>query len=301
MSPLVGYSLLGSSKITGYPLVCDLGRFAQLRNTNISRPHPALQELGAIGVIDELSTAARSKNQYFPEPILITVEATILCGIGRWRLAVFEGKDEIDCLEYPLSDDESLTFIVAHHLPRHGWDPFIRICLALTLESTLQQKAFNHMRDGGKYKGWAKLPEAQHINVRREIARTAGVSDRNVSNVKMILENAHPRVVEALQNGTLTINRALQFCKLPKAHQVEEFAGYIEDREISRVIRQAIPAPGHDKTTPEIATVLHALQEREERQPGSVVVRVGRLQHTVVLIGQDLLSSPHSQTEMKFL
>ena len=64
----------------------------------------------------------------------------------------------------------------------------------------------------------ANLPEAQHVDVRREIARFAGVgaSGRNVSNVKKILQTAHPRLICALQDGTLTINRALQFCKLAK-------------------------------------------------------------------------------------
>jgi hypothetical protein len=62
--------------------------------------------------------------------------------------------------------------------------------LALTLESNLQQRALDNMRAGGKYKGSANLPEAQHIDVHEEIARAAGVGERNVGNVRTILQTA---------------------------------------------------------------------------------------------------------------
>ena len=61
------------------------------------------------------------------------------------------------------------------------------------------------MRAAGKYKGWANLPDVRRIDVRQEIANTAAVGARNVSNVKTIIEIAHPRLIEALQCGTLTM------------------------------------------------------------------------------------------------
>ena len=145
-----------------------------IRSTKHLRLHRALTELGWTGVIDELNDAARLKNQSVPDPILITTNGTILAGFGRWRSAVFEGKNEIKCIEYPLSEDESLQFIIRHHQPERGWNAFTRIRLALKLEPYLQQKALENMRAGGRYKGSANLPEAEHIDVRQEIARLAG-------------------------------------------------------------------------------------------------------------------------------
>jgi len=165
--------------------------------------------LGWTGVIDEFNDAARRKNPSVPEPILITTNGTILAGFGRWRLAVFECRHEIHCIEYLLSEDESLRFILTHHQTRCGWNAFVRIHLALTLEPSLQQRALDNMRAGGKYKGWANLPDVQRIDVRQEIARVAAVGARNVSNVKTILEVAHPRLIEALRNSTLTIKDAV--------------------------------------------------------------------------------------------
>jgi len=180
-----------------------------------------------------------------------------------------------------------------------GWNAFIRIRLALTLEPSLQQKALDNMRAGGKYKGSANLPEAQHIDVRQEIARAAGVGARNVSNVRTILQTAHPRLIEALRNSTLTINRAIQFCKLPRAEQLEQFIRYSEERATNKVIRRSIARPKEEKISPDVVTVLDALQHQEARQPGSVAVRVGRHKRTVVLIGRDLFAGPHSQKELK--
>ena len=270
---------------------------AVVRSPQQLRPHPALDELGWSGV-DELNNTARLKNQSVIEPTLITTNGTILAGFGLWQLAVFERRHKIHCIEYPLGEDESLQFILTYHQSRRGWNDFVRICLALKLELYFQQKARDNMSAGGKYKGSANLPEAQRIDVREEIAGIAAVCPRNVSNVKKILKVAHPRLKEALLDGTLKINRAIQFCKLPRAEQLEQFIRHSEERATNKVIRRSIARPKEEKTSLDVVAVLDALQHQEARQPGSVAVRVGRHKRTVVLIGQDLFGEPHSQKEL---
>ena len=284
--PPESFNPTAMSRVEGHPVV---------RIPEQLRLHRALEELDWTGGIDEFNDAARLRNQSAPGPILVTTNGTILAGFGRWRLMVFEGRHEIHCIEYSLREEESLQFIISHHQPRRGWNAFIRIRLALKLEPYFQQRALDNMRAGGKYKGLANLPEAQQIDVRQEIARVAGVGARNVSNIRTILQTAHPRLIEALRDGTLTINRAIQFCKLPRAEQLEQFIRYSEERATNKVIRRSIARPKEENITPDVVTVLNALQQREGRQPGSVEVRVGRQQRTVVLIGQDLLTGPHSE------
>jgi len=271
-----------------------------IRSPQQLRLHPALGELDWIDAMNELNEAARLKNQAVPDPILITTSGTILCGFGSWRLAVLEGRGEINCIEHSITEDESLHFILSHHGPRHGWNAFIRIRAALRLEPNLQQRAVDNMRAGGKFKGLANLPEAQHIDVRREIAHAANVSPRYVSNVKTILQTAHPRLIDALRDGTLTINRAIQWCRMAKAEQVEEFTRDIWERTANKVIRQTLSRSKQNKTTPDLNAVLEALHRQEEREPGSVLVRIGRGPRTVVLIGQDLLAGSDSQKTVGF-
>jgi hypothetical protein len=162
------------SRLEGRPVVHSPGQL---------RLHRALEEVGWTGVIDEFNEAARLRHPSVTEPILITTNGTILAGFGIWQAAVFYGRHEIHCIEYPLSEDESLQFILTYHQSRRGWNDFVRICLALKLELYFQQRARDNMSAGGKYKGSANLPEAQRIDVREEVAQIAAVCPRNVSNV----------------------------------------------------------------------------------------------------------------------
>jgi hypothetical protein len=233
--PPQSFNPTAMSRLEGRPVV---------RSPEHLRLHRALEELGWTGVIDEFNDAARLTNPSVTEPILITTNGTILAGFGRWRLAVFERRHEIHCIEYPLREDESLPFILTHHQTRCGWNAFVRIRLALTLEPNLQQRALDNMRAGGKYKGLASLPDVQRIDVRQEIASVAAVGARNVSKVKTILEVAHPRLIEALRNSTLTINRAIQFCKLPRASPLGGGEGSKLRRKMLRLSRKRFSRKG---------------------------------------------------------
>jgi hypothetical protein len=262
-----------------------------VRSPEQLRLHPAMKELGWTGVIDELNDAARLKDQSVPESILITTNGTILARFGYWRLAMFEGRHEVNCIECPLSEDEALQFILTHHQSRTGWNDFVRIRLALTLEPNLQQTALDNMRAGGKFKGSTNLAEAGRIDVREKIARRAGTGTGNVSKVKAILLGAHPNVITALQNGCLSIHRAWLWSKLPKLQQRLEFASYEEQRTQRKLLREFLPKPA--SVSLDSAQVVEALQRLEARQPGSIDIRTSRrLRRTVVTLGQDFSRLP---------
>ena len=148
----------------------------------------------------------------------------------------------------------------------------------------------------------AILPDAHRIDVREQIARVAGACPRYVSNVKSILNTAHPRVIAALRDGRITINRAMGLSELTKAEQIERLTRYTEDREINKVIRHSVTRPqGEETSCPDMSTLLGAIQRQDVRQPGSTVVRPGRLQRTVILVGRDLITRSLAQSELKLL
>jgi hypothetical protein len=153
--------------------------------------HPALRELDCLDVAEEVNEAERAR-LHARTPILITHEGMILSGFGLWHSALLHGEREIQCIEYVLGQEEALQFILAQQKPQRGWTPFVRTRLALTLEPYFQRRAVENMRDGGRYKGSASLPDLQRIDVRSKIAEIAGVGSRNVGNVKIILAAAHP-------------------------------------------------------------------------------------------------------------
>jgi len=259
--------------------------------------HRALDELGWTGVIGELNDAARLKNQSLPEPILITTNGTILAGFGYWRLAMLEGRHEINCIEYPLSEDEALQFILTHHQTRCGWNDFVRLRLALTFEPILQQGALDNMRAGGKFKGSTNLSKADRIDVREEIAKRAGTGTGNVGKVKAILRSAHPNIIAALQNGLLSIHRAWLWSKLPKLEQRLEFARYEEEGTQRKILREFLPKPASVSLDP--PQVIDALQRLEAQQSGSIDIRASRRRRrTVVILGRDFSRLPGAQKEL---
>lgn len=122
-----------------------------IRSPRQLRLHPALEEIGCAGLTDEFNEAARLKDHFVPEPVLITTNGTILVGFGRWQSALFDDRREINCIEYPLSEEEALQFIISHHQPQRAWNAFVRIRLALKLEPYFQKKALDKARVSAEY------------------------------------------------------------------------------------------------------------------------------------------------------
>ena len=91
----------------------------------------------------------------------------------------------------------------------------------------------------------------------------------------------------------------MQFCNFPRAEQLEEFVRYSEERARNKIIRQAIARPKREKKFHEVVTILDNLREQEARHPGLIDIQISRRQYTLILLGQDILTSPHPQAELK--
>ena len=245
----------------------------------------------------ELTELKHAGGRSLAQPILITTNGTIISGFRDWQAALSDPSATVDCIEYSLSDEEALQFILIHHRPRRFWNSFIRIRLALELEPYFRAKAVANQSHGGKFKGSANLPKAECMEARREVARLAGVGARNVTHVKTILKKAHPRLLDGLDTGTLSINRAVQLCNLPRAEQVELLLSCAVERATSKVTRQAIAQPRIEGPGKDAGAVLKLLQEHEIREPGSIVVRPGDRRETVILLGRDLLADLSCEAE----
>jgi hypothetical protein len=173
-----------------------LGGHQVVRSLEALRLHPAFNELNLADWL--IHSESQGKPQVVHEPILITNQGFVLAGFAEWHAAVCAGQGEIVCIEFALSADEALQLILTLHRPRTAWNDFTRTELALEQEACFQSKALANQIAGGKHKGLANLPKAEHIDVREEIANLAGVSSRTVGNVEIILKKAHQCLVEAL-------------------------------------------------------------------------------------------------------
>ncbi len=254
--------------------------------------HPALDELGLHNAAPELNQAAKSDaSSIAVEPVLITTAGILLGGFGQWQLALLENTEQVNCIEYPLDEEQALLFILAHHRVRNGWSAFVRIEVALRLEPSFQRDAMANQQFGGKHKGSAKLPNPLQIDVREKIAEAAGVCSRNVSKVKQVLKSAHPRLLEAVRDGAVSISRAAKLSSLSKTDQVNELGEHLWQRQTREIVRKSISSPLRTNTGMDSITVLRGLLRQEERQPGLVEVRMTRTARTIISLGKDLATN----------
>lgn len=144
------------------------------------------------------------------------------------------------------------------------------------------------MRAGGRYKGSTNLSKADRIEVRQEVANAAGSGVGNVDKVKTLLQSAHPNIIQGLQNGSLRIHRAWQWCRLPKSQQKEVFAKYDEDQTRRRILREF--KSERSRARFDSAKALEALRSFEAGHPGQIEFRISTKRNTVVLLGQDLIN-----------
>jgi hypothetical protein len=83
------------------------------------------------------------------------------------------------------------------------------------------------------------------------------------------------------------INRALELCRLPWAEQVEALAHFLGERSAGKTTREYIDKLRVEKLSADIGTFLTALQRFQTIKPGSVEVRPGTRNKTVILVGKD--------------
>jgi|ERR1041385_1319449 hypothetical protein len=264
-----------------------LGGHQVVRSPGALRLHPAFNELNLTDWL--IHSESQGKPMDVHEPILITNQDILIAGFSEWHAAVCAGQGEIVCIECALNADEALQLILTLHRPRAAWNDFTRTELALEQEPYFQSKALANQIAGGKHKGLANLPKAQHIDVREKIADLAGVCSRTVGNVKTIRKKAHPSLVEALHNGTITINGALEVCKFETTRQVEELARFLAKRSNNKTNRMYLGKLYVEQLGADLCVLFANLQQVEATSPGSVEVRSGTGRKTVIVVGRGYL------------
>jgi len=256
-----------------------------LRCPRALRLHPVFDQLNlAVWLI---GTESREMLEGVRLPILITDRGILLSGFADWRAAGCAEKAQIDCTEFALSDAEALEVILILHRLRSPWNDFIRTELALRQVSYFESKALANQIAGGKHKGFAVLPKAEHIDVRKEVGHLAGVSSRTVSKVKIILKNAHAQVIDALRNGTISINCGLKLCQAERGKQVEELTYFLWQRSKSKTTAEFVDRLRLEKVSANTSNLLSKLQQLEASKPGSIEFRTGTRQKTVIFMGKD--------------
>jgi hypothetical protein len=191
---------------------------------------PSAAQLFALDAIGELA---------FREPIVITPNGLIVDGYARFELAKRKRRETMLCLEYELSEEEALCWLIQRHRPSQGLNAFNRALLALDLEPSLQETARANQQWGGQNKGSSNLTEADTLNVRSKVAAVAGVSPGTLDKVRKV-KSTDLKIQEATRADEISIHRASQWYRLSAHQQLKELEKYRGRKGTNQTSRRLI-------------------------------------------------------------
>jgi hypothetical protein len=264
------------------------------------RAHPAYVRHEITVTASKLSAIADLGGLAFREPLATTHEGVILDGYARFELARLQKRETLRCLLYQLTEAESLQWLLQCHRQSNGLSDFTRILLALDLEPWLREKALAHQRVGGQKKGSSIMTEAERLDVRSEIARSAKVSVGNVSKVRQLIGTAHPEVVQALRGEEIRIHRAWLWHKELPQEQLEALWNYRSKRGIRRTVRQLISRHQSKSPTipPAVADLVRHLPALDSGRQGPVKIVVIRGSGKAIYLTEELSHSIGAQKDL---
>ncbi len=219
------------------------GRFrCQLvtRQLDEVRPHPSYIRHHLSVSASQLSILTDLGRTAFREPIVITQGGMIVDGYARCELARLQGRQNILCLEYDLTEEEALRWLIQSHRPKRGLNAFCRTLLALDLAPILQEAARINQRFGGQNKSSSDLTEARRVDVRAKTAATAGVSSGNVAKVEKVSRSAPRNVQDALKSSEIRVHRAWQWSHLSAQQQLAKLEEYRSQRGTNLTSRRLV-------------------------------------------------------------
>ena len=268
------------------------GKFIACRLDEL-RPHASYVRLRLTVPVSKLSALAEQGELAFREPLVITRERIVIDGYTRWELARLKGKLVLPCIEYELSDEEALRWLLQKHRRSNGMNDFCRILLALELEPCMKEKALSNQRLGGRMKGSSNLTEASTIDVRKEIAAAAEVSVGNVTKVKQLVGTGHPELLEALRSGEVSIHRAWKWCTESPDRQIGVLRTYRIKKGVNKAIRDLISRhrPKNLPTAPDLASLVRRLSGLSSGECSSASVSVIRVKGKMVFVTEELMQS----------
>jgi len=198
------------------------------------RLHLAIRALGYKPTAVELEPVRQHWETAHSEPLIANQKGTIIDGHKRWIVARERGITALPCLILEISDDEALEQILARASAKNSWNLCRRICLALTQEEALGQRARENQRIGGRKKDPSILTKAQQIDVRREIARMAGAGTGSVTKVKRIFAAGCPWLKQEALRGAISIDAAWEISKLDHDEQKRELGRRASKRRVRK-------------------------------------------------------------------
>ncbi len=134
--------------------------------------------------------------------------------------------------------EDVMLWMIDNHLARRSVSDYQRGVLALRKKNIVSTRMLARTEepaaaDEGEP---AKAAEPPPWNTREEVAKAARVSPNTISQIERIQKAATPQLVEAVRQGTISINAAANVSQLPESEQIAAVAG--GRKELQQAARQ---------------------------------------------------------------
>ena len=148
---------------------------------------------------------------------LVTWQDAIIDGHNRYSICKKHGLPfKVVTMEFA-DRSHAKEWIIRNQFGRRNLPPYVRVSLALELESTIAARAKEnlHTSTGGANPQPCQKSDNPAIDTKREIAAIAGVSHDTVAKVKTIKAKASEETKDKLAKGEISINKAYRESKEP--------------------------------------------------------------------------------------
>lgn len=140
------------------------------------------------------------------------------------------------------SIDDVMLWMIDNHLARRSVSDYQRGVLALRKKDIVTARAVQAApppaAEAAPEQAPAEAPPAPVIK-REELAREARISANTISQIERIQKAATPQLVEAVRQGTISINAAANVATLPEAVQIAAVAGGRKElQQLARQVRE---------------------------------------------------------------
>jgi hypothetical protein len=259
-------------------------------------PHPTLERYGIALTTVEHNRIAQQDDAAFQEAVEITTAGTILDGYAQWKTALDAHCSQILCIEYSLTDEQAIEWLLRRHRRRNGWNSYCRVVVVLELENNFKEEVATQRRAASL----SNLTKGEEMHVRSKLAKLAGVCEAYIDYVKQLRKEAHPSLLQALERGEISIHWAWTLRTFSKFEQSE----ILENRRTAKAVRVAYPRSRQPKTMSldpsRLLQVCQVLATRDARDIKCTVVPIDNKKIEIrVQINEELFTSMQAQGELK--
>lgn len=172
------------------------------------------------------------------EPV-IQFEGRILDGRNRYMAARDLGLD-FPVAEFDGTPAEALAYVLSINLHRRHLTESQRAAVAAKLANMKRTDTLAQNRSANLQNGEAPLSQAQ-------AAQMLNVSERSVATAKKVIDNAAPELIQAVEDGEVSVSAAADVSGLPKEEQAATVAeGPDAVKAKAREVREARAASSNE-------------------------------------------------------